>query len=144
MKLLSSFLLLLASSSVGAAVSDHQSPPKESPCIARSPTTGLYFDLNTISLLPLEQKAPVRRSARDESWHARGHDYGTNFTLNFCAPVVENLRDVVGLEKSEWKNVGAYYVKNGKTYSIGHVFFFFFFFFFFFYFVDVIGETHFC
>ena len=124
MKLPSTLVVLLMSLSLGAA-SDHQSSPKDSlsPCVARSPTTGLYFDLNTISLLPLEEKANEHshRTSRDESWHARGHDYGSNFTLNFCAPVVENLRDVVGLEKSEWKDVGAYYVKGGKTYSIGYV-----------------------
>lgn len=128
-------VLLLASLSIGTTTAvNHQSQspstrdqPNLSSCVARSPTTGLYFDLNTISLLPLDKDDKGQqhrhrvhhRSSRDESWHARGHDYGANFTLNFCAPVVENLKDVVGLERPEWKSVGAYYVKNGRTYSIG-------------------------
>jgi cation-dependent mannose-6-phosphate receptor len=49
----------------------------------------------------------------------RGYDYGANFTVNFCAPVVENLTDVVGIEESRWQNVSAFYEKEGKTYSIG-------------------------
>lgn len=130
MKLLTSFLLpslLLLSqqlSSVSAA-SDPSRRPKEtlSPCVARSPTTGLYFDLNAISLSPPELKdgEKTRKKAREESWHARGHDYGSNFTLNVCAPVIESLKDVVGVDKAQWKNVSAYYVRDGKTYSIGYV-----------------------
>jgi len=56
---------------------------------------------------------------REESWHAKGHDYGANFTINFCAPVIEDLEDVVGIEKARWRNVSAYYRSDGKTYSIG-------------------------
>ena len=53
------------------------------------------------------------------SWHARGHDYGANFTVNFCAPVVETLENVEGVDRSLWANVSAYYEKDGRTYSIG-------------------------
>jgi cation-dependent mannose-6-phosphate receptor len=42
-----------------------------------------------------------------------------NFTINFCAPVVEHLKDVVGLDKTQWANVTAFYKDKGKTYSIG-------------------------
>ncbi|KAL1961318.1 hypothetical protein VTO42DRAFT_46 [Malbranchea cinnamomea] len=58
-------------------------------------------------------------SDRDESWHSKGHDYGANFTINICAPVVERLEDVVGVDKALWKNVSAYYEQDGKVYSIG-------------------------
>jgi len=56
-----------------------------------------------------------------DGWHAKGYDYGANFTINFCGPVVEELDDVVDLEKSLWKNVSAFYEMDGKQYSIGYV-----------------------
>jgi hypothetical protein len=59
-----------------------------------------------------------------ESWHARGYDYGTNFTLNFCAPVVETLgkdpREFEGIDKDLWRNVSAYYTDGKRSYSIGY------------------------
>lgn len=89
------------------------------PCTIRSPSSGAFFDLNTVhvELPPEGKKAP--KDARNASWPARGYDYGANFTLNFCGPVVENLEDVVGVEKSRWQNVSAYYELDGKIYSIG-------------------------
>ncbi|KAI9369013.1 mannose-6-phosphate receptor binding domain-containing protein [Aspergillus egyptiacus] len=91
-----------------------------SPCVARSPTTGLYYDLNSLTVQPLPTDAEkTRKSPRDESWHAKGYDYNANFTLNICGPVVEELKDVVGVEEKQWQNVSAYYEKEGKTYSIG-------------------------
>lgn len=126
MKLLTSSLLqslLLLSTSL-APVKASDSSESLSPCVARSPTTGLYYDLNTISLAPPELRdgEKVHKGAREESWQARGHDYPANFTINVCAPVIENIQDVVGVEKSRWKNVSAYYEKSGKIYSLGYVF----------------------
>src|SRR5205809_774352 len=69
-------------------------PPK--PCTIDSPT-GSYLDLNVISLSRPE-KQDGKKVHREESWHAKGHDYGANFTINFCAPVIEDLEDVVGVE----------------------------------------------
>lgn len=116
-------LLLLGSAASGLAVAASDSGAHHSetkPCVARSPLSGLFFDLNAISLAPPELKKgkPVK-DAREESWHARGHDYPANFTLNICAPVIEKLEDVVGVEKSRWQNVSAYYEQAGKIYSIG-------------------------
>ncbi|KAL2360090.1 hypothetical protein RJZ56_007048 [Blastomyces dermatitidis] len=111
-------LLFLCSSTSGA---EHvHNGPK--PCTISSPTTGAYFDLNTIALSPPEIKdgKKVRHKDREESWHARGYDYPANFSLNICAPVIENLSDVVGVEDSKWANVSAFYTLDGKTYSIGH------------------------
>ncbi|KAJ5130900.1 uncharacterized protein N7515_006939 [Penicillium bovifimosum] len=89
-------------------------------CIARSPTSGLYFDLNAISLSPPDMNdGKAMKDARNQSWFARGHDYPANFTINICAPVIENVTDVVGVEASRWKNVSAYYEQNNKIYSIG-------------------------
>ena len=74
-----------------------------------------------IKVLPLKDHKKAHKDDRIESWHARGYDYGTNFTLNFCAPVIETLTDVVGIAEGLWGNVSAYYEMNGKTYSIGSV-----------------------
>jgi hypothetical protein len=34
---------------------------------------------------------------------------------------VEDIKDVVGVVSTKWKNVSAYYEKEGKIYSIGYV-----------------------
>lgn len=89
------------------------------PCTIRSPTSGAFFDLNPVHVSPPEEGKKAAKDARHESWPARGYDYGANFTLNFCGPVVEELEDVVGVEKSMWQNISAFYNMDGKTYSIG-------------------------
>lgn len=115
---------LLASSSLASAYAIPGSPDSDgnvTPCVARSPTTGLYYDLNslTVPLPPSDEKS--RKYAREESWHVKGYDYGANFTLNICGPVIEEVTDVVGVEENMWQNVSAYYQKDDKTYSIGFV-----------------------
>lgn len=105
-----------------ASSSSPQSPKtSEIPCTVQSSTTGAYFDLNPIALAPPELKdgRKIHKSDRDESWQAQGYDYGANFTLNICAPVIENIQDVVGVDESRWQNVSAYYEHNDKIYSIG-------------------------
>jgi cation-dependent mannose-6-phosphate receptor len=67
----------------------------------------------------LKDGRKIHKSDRDESWQAQGHDYGANFTLNICKPVIENIQDVVGVDDSRWQNVSAYYEYNNKIYSIG-------------------------
>jgi cation-dependent mannose-6-phosphate receptor len=124
MKLSSSahYALFLLSSVLGLSSADSSHLNDDTPCVARSPTTGLYFDLSALSLSPPELKdgKKVVKDARDDSWHAKGHDYPANFTINICAPVVENVTDVVGIESSRWKNVSAYYERDNKVYSIGY------------------------
>ncbi|KAK2736157.1 Cation-independent mannose-6-phosphate receptor CI-MPR [Myotisia sp. PD_48] len=112
---------LLFIPSITVALSEGPAPLPEKPCTIHSPNTGLYFDLSTIAVLPPEEKDGKKHFNvdRNESWHARGHDYGANFTINICAPVIEQLTDVVGVEKERWQNISAYYEMNGKTYSIG-------------------------
>ncbi|WEW55302.1 Cation-independent mannose-6-phosphate receptor CI-MPR [Emydomyces testavorans] len=112
------FVTLCPSSCVAA---EDKPEPKSKPCTIHSPNTGAYFDLNTISLLPPEIKdgKKVRPDDREDSWHARGYDYGANFTINVCAPAIEKLDDVVGVDKQQWQNVSAFYKMDGKTYSIG-------------------------
>lgn len=91
-------------------------------CVATSPTTGLYYDLSSLTVHPPPtDPEKSRKHARDQSWHAKGYDYPANFTLNICAPVIEDVRDVVGVEEQNWRNVSAYYQRDGRTYSIGFV-----------------------
>ena len=106
----------LTSTTAYAASSPKETPPPE-PCTVRSPTSHAFFDLN-----PLHIEDPATSKAkhpRPYSWNTTGWDYGYNFTLNFCGPVVEELQDVVGVDKDVWRNVSAYYKKGGEVYSIG-------------------------
>lgn len=113
------FSCLLSFLLISAALATDSDPPK--PCTIFSPTTGAYYDLNTITVLPPSEHKKARKDDLPHSWKAKGYDYGTNFTINFCAPVIEPLEDVVGVEESLWKNISAYYMFDGKTYSIGWV-----------------------
>ena len=70
---------------------------------------------------PLVDHKKQHKDDRIESWHTRGYDYDKNFTMNFCAPVIEPLEDVVGISDDLVKNVSAFYVLDKKTYSIGYV-----------------------
>ena len=72
-----------------------------------------------MAVLAPEDGKKKDKDGREMSWRASGHDYGSNFTMNFCAPVVEGIKDVVGVEEKLWRNVSAFYEKDGKTYSIG-------------------------
>lgn len=115
-------LLLLSSISGLSSAYDSSHLTDSSPCVARSPTSGLYFDLNEITVLPPELKdgEKVDKDARDESWHAKGHDYPANFTINICTPVIEDVTEVVGVDPELWRNVSAYYEQEGQIYSIGY------------------------
>ncbi|KAG4440206.1 hypothetical protein IFR05_004285 [Cadophora sp. M221] len=103
---------------VNAAASDEK---VLEPCTVSS-TTGNFYDLRSLSIaLPTDDKKPVKGEKVDD-WHARGYDYHkseANFTLNICAPVVGKVEDVVGVDRSLWKNVSAYYELDSKKYSIG-------------------------
>jgi len=91
------------------------------PCTISS-STGNFYDLRSLSIsLPTDDKKPAKGEKVDD-WHARGYDYhdgGANFTLNICAPVVGKVEDVVGVDRSLWRNVSAYYELGSKKYSIG-------------------------
>lgn len=108
---------LLAFLSLASAASEE--PLK--PCTAISPTTQRFFDLNPMHRVAPEKDSKKKKSKDVEvgSWHARGYDYGANFTVNFCGPVVEELDSVVDLDKDLKRNVSAFYERGGKTYAIG-------------------------
>jgi hypothetical protein len=110
-------LLALLPSLIQAASDDSKKPLD--PCTITSPNNNYFYDLNDLSVPALVDGHAARKGGRNESWHARGYDYPYNFTLNFCAPVVENLTHVVGVEERLWRNVSAFYILDGETYSIG-------------------------
>lgn len=89
------------------------------PCTIYRTETNAYYDINPIAVQPLVDHKKAHKDDRTESWHARGYDIGTNFTLNFCAPVVETIEEAVGIKESLLKNISAFYEWKGKTYSIG-------------------------
>lgn len=110
-------LVLLA---VPVCCTEHAKEPELKPCTAHSPINGQFYDLNAITVRPLQNHKKAHKDDRTESWKARGYDYNTNFTINFCAPVIEqDLGEVVGIKNSLVKNISAYYTMDGKTYSIG-------------------------
>lgn len=126
-RLLASALPLLLFNSLSSASSE-KTAPHPRPCTVHS-SSGSYFDLNPLSLSPPNTKSGkngknANKDGRDKSWHARGHDYPANFTINICAPVIEKLDDVVGIEEERRQNVSAYYKQDGKVYSIGYVWIF--------------------
>jgi cation-dependent mannose-6-phosphate receptor len=106
-------VLLLAG--VTAAASDEK---QNDPCTIAS-TNGDFFDLRPLAVLPVAEGKKPTKNQRTESWHARGYDYKSNFTLNICAPVTESLNYVQGVHKALWKNVSAYYEVGSKQFSLG-------------------------
>ncbi|EMR89318.1 putative vacuolar sorting receptor protein [Botrytis cinerea BcDW1] len=101
----------------GAGLEDKKPKPVD-PCTISS-TTGSFFDLRPLSIQAPEEGKKPAKNAKTDSWHARGYDYKGNFTLNVCAPVVEEVKDFVGVDKSHWQNVSAFYEYDGKKYSVG-------------------------
>ncbi|KIV88105.1 hypothetical protein, variant [Exophiala mesophila] len=87
------------------------------PCTIISPTSGSFFDLRPLQLTVEGTKYQV---ATNESYHVKGYDYPSNFSMNFCAPVVEELVDVEGIPTSRIANVSAFYKDSrGDIHSIG-------------------------
>lgn len=114
---LSSIALLLLSLYSSPSLASTDVKPVTKPCTIYSPATGSFFDLRPLQLTTEGTKYQV---ASNESHHAKGYDYPSNFTINFCGPVVESLDDVEGIPTSQIANVSAYYKDTrGDVYSIG-------------------------
>lgn len=122
-------LLLALAVSAGIAHAEDETPTKSTatsttstavvtPCVATS-TSGAFYDLRQDTAVWVAEGDTPPRGARTEDYLARGYDYGYNFTLNICGAVVKGVDDVVGVEKSLWRNVSAYYEHKGKIFSIG-------------------------
>ncbi|CAF9910154.1 MAG: hypothetical protein GOMPHAMPRED_006974 [Gomphillus americanus] len=89
------------------------------PCTVQSPKH-LDFDLSGLSVLPKTEGQKSTKGARNESWMAIGYDSGVNYTINICAPVIEDIKDVEGVDESKWQNISAFYTsESGKTFSLG-------------------------
>lgn len=115
--------LLLAALALRApltAASSDETKPDVIPCTAKSPSTHGFFDLRPLAV---QVPDPTKKSgkAKTDSWQSRGHDYKGNFSINVCAPVVEEIENVVGVEEGLWGNVSAFYEVDGKVFSIGYV-----------------------
>jgi len=100
-----------------AAASDTPLPIGD-PCTIHSSLTGNFYDLRPLTLKEAGTKTQL---ATNESFHSRGWDYGANFSINICAPVVEKLDDVYGIPKRQWANISAFYrdPKDNTVYSLG-------------------------
>lgn len=112
-----SLALYLSLTAADPAPAKSTETPREA-CTIRSPTSGAFFDLKPLHIVPpAESKS---KHPREISWNTTGYDYGYNFTMNFCGPVIESLDKVEGVDKDSWKNVSAYYkTEDGKVFSIG-------------------------
>ena len=116
-------LVLLSFANLGLAASTSKGDDHKElkPCTAYNSANGAFYDLNKIRVHPLENHKKAHKDDREESWHVRGWDYGTNFTMNFCSPVIETLKDVEGIKEDAVKSISAFYRKGDRTYSIGWV-----------------------
>lgn len=123
MKLLYYSLALYLSLTPTNAASSSKDSKKDSdkPCTITSPYSGSFFDLTSLELHDPkdEKKKSSSKHVRDHSYNATGWDMGYNFTMNICQPVIEELEDVVGIDKGHWGNVSAFYKQGGKVYSLG-------------------------
>lgn len=116
-----SLLLLLLSLGATALAADPETVPTPTACTATSPS-GSFYDLRP----DIAVKEPADGSKRSTpygaptaDYHARGYDYGSNFTLNVCGAVVEPVDNVMGIDRGSWQNISAYYVSKGDVYSLG-------------------------
>lgn len=113
------FAFALQSGVNAATTSDDKSKKVLEPCTIAS-SSGSFYDLRALSAERVEEGKKAAKGARTEDWHSKGYDYNANFTLNFCAPVVDKIEDVIGIDdKTRWGNISAYYDQHGKIYSIG-------------------------
>lgn len=125
MRLFSPLVLSLAMAGTHAAGGLQDEKKKEllDPCTIASTTSGTFYDLRSLSVLPEDDKKKKKKGSDAKktpgSWHSKGYDYSSNFTLNICAPVVEEIDHVVGVEKNLWRNVSAYYEYDDEIYSMG-------------------------
>lgn len=88
------------------------------PCTASS-TSGAFYDLRPDMAVALAPGGKARMGVQSTDYAARGYDYGANFTLNICAPVVEPVTGVMGVDKNLWANVSAYYKVKDEIFSLG-------------------------
>ncbi|KAI5853464.1 mannose-6-phosphate receptor binding domain-containing protein [Tricharina praecox] len=110
MRLPTQYLLLIGLSLLPAtlAVSEPPEKPVDPECTVTSPFSENFFDLRKLRRLP-DMLPP------QADWHVKGLDYGANFSINICGPVLTEISP----EGANDDAVGAFYEKNGTVYSIG-------------------------
>lgn len=106
----------LTSVAAFASPSSDSDAPLILPCTAKG---NGFYDLRPLSVALPNPDAKKTGKEKTDSWQAKGHDYPGNFSINICAPVVEEIEDVVGIDRDLWRNVSAFYQVDGKTFSIG-------------------------
>lgn len=116
----SAFLVLLAITGTSLAAEAEKTTTAE-PCTATNSKSGSFFDLRPdIAVKPPSDGSKVKSGIPTKDYKANGYDYGYNFTLNVCNPVVEDLSNVKGdINQEQWKNISAYYQSKGDIYSLG-------------------------
>ena len=115
-----SYKALIAALLSAASASSDDPATTYTACTASS-TSGAFYDLRADIAVksPADGSKPEYAHAPTEDYHVRGYDYGRNFTLNICAPVVETPPEVSGLKEELWANVSAYYTYKSEVYSVG-------------------------
>lgn len=88
----------------------HTNPP----CTATNPKTNRHVDLS-----------PLRRTKEDgHNWFIKDDNSNRSFSINICAPVIENTTSVQGIDP---EHIGAIYVDGDEMFSIGepssHIYF---------------------
>ena len=106
----------------GESVKRAEKPLKEldPECTVTHPVTGEFYDLRPL-IRHKSDKSCVQEVANDRvDWAINGHDYGHNFTVNICEPVLADYSDVTGV--TDRTNVSGFYVDgHGNKISIGFV-----------------------
>lgn len=124
--------LLLLAAAAGASAASKREPDKATPvsstktavatpCVATHSTTGSFFDLRPDIAAAVKEGEKHHKGVptEDYTW-AKPAEWPSNFTMNICAPVVEGVADVVGVDKKLWQNISAYYEADDKIYSLGY------------------------
>jgi len=114
-------LVALAAPSVSARRADPDKTTTTLPCTATS-SSGAFYDLRADMAIQTKEdgsKPKHNLGGPTVDYHPRGWDYGANFTLNICAPVVEPFDNVKDIEEGQWQNISAYYQLKGEVYSLG-------------------------
>lgn len=110
--------LLLTLTLAGVKADDKKSKSEVDPCTITS-SSGTFYDLRSLSVVPADEGKKSSKTQKTASWHAKGYDYPANFTLNVCAPVIERLDNVKGVDEEMWADIGAYYEIGSRQYSLG-------------------------
>ncbi|KAK6209450.1 Cation-independent mannose-6-phosphate receptor CI-MPR [Pestalotiopsis sp. IQ-011] len=117
----SSTILALLSLVGGSWAAEADKTTTAEACTATNPKSGAFFDLRPdIAVKQPSDGSKVKNGVSIKDYKINGFDYGFNFTMNICAPVVEEISNVRGgINSEQWGNISAYYTAKGDTYSLG-------------------------